>query len=133
MTVAPEAGESDERPESDLLDSHHLDRAALLAALAALDNGRLDMPAADLTVALTAIALLRVWSRWLRGFADSSVPYLLDQFIRRAGRVLDGPEVVAELEPRPLDMILEMAGYTQALERVPWLGHRRLRFRLRGY
>ncbi len=47
----------------------------------------LGLPEADLTITLTAIALLRLWARWLRQFGDSSVPYVLKNFVRRAGRI----------------------------------------------
>lgn len=108
-------------------------RERLASALAALEHGQLGLPDADLTVALTAIALLRLWARWLRQFADSSVPYLLKNFVRRAGRIIDRPDgLLVELEPLPLDIVVEMAGYTAALERVPWLDGRQLRFSLRA-
>jgi hypothetical protein len=104
---------------------------ALLAALEALDHGRLGVPDADLTVAVAAIAFLRVWARWLRQFAASSVPYLLANFIRRPGRVyVDGNGILVEMESRPLDVVIHMAGYTTELERAPWLGQRRVRFQL---
>ena len=97
----------------------------------AVHHGKLGLPEVDLTVVLAAITLLRMWARWLRRFADSSVPYLLENLIRRPGRVyVDPNRILVELEPRPLDVVLEMAGYTAALERVSWLG-RRVQFRVR--
>ncbi len=122
---------------SDALDeigrAHQTGREALLSALAALDHSRLDLPEVDLTLALTASALLRVWARWLRQFAISGVPYLLANFIRRPGRVtMDANSILVELEPGPLDVVIDMAGYTAELENVSWLGQRRVRFQLRG-
>jgi hypothetical protein len=82
---------------------------------------------------LVAFSLLRLWSRWLRQFSESSVPYLLDQFIRRPGRLSASPAGVwVELEPRPLDIVIEMAGYLTPLEGVPWLGGRTVHFRIAG-
>ena len=82
---------------------------------------------------MAAIACLRLWARWLRQFSFSSAPYLLQHFVRRPGRVtVDVDELLIELEPRPLDMVIEMAGYTSELEQVPWLGGRRVRFTMRG-
>jgi hypothetical protein len=91
------------------------------------------VPDADLTLALTAIAVLRVWARWLRQFAASSIPYILDNFIRRPGRVYVGAhEITVDMEPRPLDIAIEVAGYSARLERVPWLDHRHVCLQLRG-
>jgi hypothetical protein len=105
-------------------------KRALLDALGALNRCRLDLPDVDLTMCLAAAALLRMWARWLGGFADSSVPFLLDNFIDRRGRVrLSDDVLLVELERRPLDIVIEMAGYAADLEHVAWLGGRSLRFR----
>ena len=118
---------------SEFAAAHETGRNALLAALETMDGGRLGVPQADLTVGLAAIALLRVWSRWLRGFDRSSVPYLLNHFIRRSGRLYSTAEVLTvEMEPRSLDMVIEMAGYARPLENVSWLGNRDLHFEIRG-
>jgi hypothetical protein len=115
----------------DLAD-HRRSRKGLSDLLEVTRLGRLGLAGADLTVALTAGALLRVWARWLRRFAASTAPYLLDQFVRRAATVIpDASQVVVELEPRPLDLVLEMAGYIAPLERLPWLEGRRVVFRVR--
>jgi len=113
---------------------HHVSRERLADALHAFGRGRLGAPDVDLTVALTSATLLRVWARWLRQFADSSVLYLLTNFIRRRGRIwLDDDTLWVELERQPLDIVIEMAGYTADLENVPWLGSRRVRFGMRGH
>jgi hypothetical protein len=105
-------------------------KRALLDALGALNQRRLDLPDVDLTMCLAAAALLRMWARWLSGFADSSIPFLLDNFIDRHGRVrLSDDALLVEIGRRPLDIVIEMAGYTADLERVAWLGGRSLRFR----
>jgi hypothetical protein len=115
--------------ESELATRHHAGRERLIAALDVLEHSQLGLPDADLTIALTAIALLRLWARWLRQFSDSSVPYLLRNFIRRSGRIYNRPAgLLVELEPLPLDIVVEMAGYTAELERVPWLDGRSIRF-----
>jgi hypothetical protein len=82
---------------------------------------------------LVAFGLLRLWARWLRQFSDSSIPYLLEQFIRRPGRLYPGETGLwVELEPRPLDIVVELAGYMAPLEGVPWLGGRTVYFRTAG-
>jgi hypothetical protein len=100
-------------------------------ALAALHHGQLSLPQADAALGRTAAALLRHWARWLRGFSTSSVPYLLDNFVRRPGRVLPlDDDLLVELEPRPLDPVLELAGYTDELDLRGLLSRKRLRFRM---
>jgi hypothetical protein len=134
LTVAP-VGEAISAPDplSSEEAAHQAGRAALVAALAALDGSQLGVPEADLTIALLAAALLRLWARWLRPFADSSLPYLLDQFIRRPGRLTwRPPELLVTLEHRPLDVVLDMAGYLAPLEQVPGTNGRRVRFRNEG-
>lgn len=113
--------------------AYHEGQEALVAAWAALSPGRLDLPQADLTVSLTAVSLFRLWARWLRQFAGSSIAYLLANMIHRAGHLLVADDVmVVEMAARPLDMVLEMAGYLDELERVPWLEPPRVRFKRRG-
>jgi hypothetical protein len=110
-------------------------RQALTAALDALgglcnSTRHLRLPDADLTMALTAIALLRVWARWLPRFADASIPYLVTNCIRRPGQIALAPDTFrVTLAPRPLDVVIEMAGYTAEMERVSWLG-RQVQFRI---
>ncbi len=107
-------------------------RERLLATLDALEAATLGHVAWDLTMALSANALLRLWARWLRGFADSSVPYLLSQLIRREGRIYeDRGNIVVEMEPRPLDLVLDLSGYLASL-RLSWLGDRDILFQIRG-
>lgn len=91
----------------------------------ALAAGRLGLPQHDLLLGLLAAGLLRLWARWLRNFSESSMPYLLAHFIRRPGVVVSGGgELRIELAPRPLDVVLEMAGYFRPLARAPWLDGR---------
>jgi hypothetical protein len=109
--------------------AYRADRTALVRALGAITRGTLGLPDVDLTVGLTSLSLLRVWGRWLGRFAESTAPYVLEQFIRRRGRIhVETAGLIAALEPRSLDVVLEMAGYLEPLEAVPWLGNRRLRF-----
>lgn len=104
---------------------------AVEAGIEAMAYGRLGLPQADLTISLLAIALLRLWGRWLRHFATSTPAYLLHQFVHRSGAVrLDNDAIVVALEPRPLDMILDMAGYLAPLEHLSWIPHRQIDFRL---
>jgi hypothetical protein len=114
---------------SELHRQHVTSAEGLNRALAAIDQGRLAVPEADLTIALLSLALLRVWARWLGRFADSSAPYLLDRFIRRSGYVeVDREGLVVSFESRPLDIVLDLAGYTDPIARIPWLDDRGVRF-----
>jgi len=93
------------------------------AAFAAVGRGRLGLADPDLTLDLLAVALLRVWARWLPGFEGSSIPYLVSNLVRRDGLVhRGGDELVVQLERRPLDVLLELAGYTGALDARGSLG-----------
>ena len=106
-------------------------RARLTAAFDALAAGQLSLPAIDLSATLAAAALLRLWARWLPNFGESSIPFLLDQFVRRPGSIRVEPnEIVVMLDPRPLDIVLKMAGYLSSIERVAWLDNRRVRFQM---
>ncbi|MCG8353895.1 MAG: hypothetical protein MI924_39525 [Chloroflexales bacterium] len=131
LLIAPEtvpAGDGVDKKVS----LHHASRQALLAMLPALEAPWPDRSDAALPITLIANALLRAWARWLqRGFATSSAPYLLDNFIRRPGRVLmDATSITVEMESRPFDVVIGMAGYTADLEQIAWLGRRCVRFRL---
>ncbi|HEY0111311.1 MAG TPA: hypothetical protein VGB67_16850 [Fibrella sp.] len=110
---------------------HREGKKQLMEALSAIESGLIGIPEADLIIGLMAMLLLRVWARWLRQFSDSSVPYLLKNFIRRPGRLfVNGDEILVVLEPQPLDIVLTMAGYLSAIEQVPFLNNRRVRFHL---
>jgi hypothetical protein len=92
----------------------------------------MEIGGAGAVASLFAIAnsLLRLWARWLRQFAGSSAPYLLRHFIRRPGRIVaEHRRLTVYLEPRPLDLILEMAGYQREIEAVPGILDRSIRFR----
>jgi hypothetical protein len=98
-----------------------------------LDSGPPGTDAAADGPSLIAAFLLRAWARWLRGFEQSSAPYLVEQFLRRPGRIRCTPDAVeVTLEPRPLDVVLTNAGYTRSIEAVPWLDGRPLHVRLGG-
>jgi hypothetical protein len=85
------------------------------------------------SITTLSVHLLRLWSQWLRGFAKSSVPYLLRQFIRRAGTIEVRPnEIAVILRPSELDVVLEMSGYLSPTPPVAWLAHRRVSFRITG-
>jgi hypothetical protein len=114
--------------------AHREGRRALVAARRSLRRGRLGLPGPDLTAELTAAALLRLWARWLQGFAGASVPYLLHQLVRRPGRLRpdrDGHGLLVELDPRPLDVVLELAGYLAPLA-GPGFDGVPVGFRIRG-
>jgi hypothetical protein len=70
-----------------------------------------------------AVRVLRHWTAWLRGFSTSSIPFVLDAFVRRPGVVLrsDNGGLVVRLEPRAHDVVLELSGYLDPFRPVwPW-------------
>lgn len=80
---------------------------------------------------LTGVHLLRLWSRWLRGVSNSGIPYLLRNFVRRAGSIeLRHDRLLVKLNPAPLDTVLEMSGYLSQTPAIPWLGDRPVVFRI---
>ncbi|MEO5851904.1 MAG: hypothetical protein ABIQ15_05275 [Nocardioides sp.] len=102
-------------------------RAAIADALAAVSVVH-DGPE-DLLLDLLAVSTLQAWSRWLPGFAQSSVPFLLTTFVRRPASVeVSDSEITVLLPPRSHDVVLELAGYLDPLDAVPALGGRRVRF-----
>jgi hypothetical protein len=128
---------AEDRPHQE----YFAERERILEALESLSSGALDLPQLDLSIALLAASLVRLWARWMRSFSASSLPYLLDQFIRRGGRVRPWPQsltafnqpaqpLLIELDSRPLDIVLEMAGYLSPLEFISWLDGRKVEFEL---
>ncbi|GAA4547881.1 hypothetical protein [Amycolatopsis samaneae] len=78
-----------------------------------------------------ARAVLAAWSRWLGRCAGLPEKDLLTHFVRRPGRLSWPPrELRVELDSRILDVVLRQAGYDRPIESVPWLGDRRVSFRL---
>ena len=54
---------------------------------------------------------------------------IVDSFVRRPGHVArTGDDLFVQLEPRPLDVVLAIAGYTDELDLRPLYGAGRLRF-----
>ncbi len=93
----------------------------------------IDPSAADATrqagFVAAAQVVLRAWARWLPGMDRSSPAYLLEQFIRRPGRVRrTGDRLVVELEPRPLDVVLQLNGHLEPLHPVPGVPGRTVEF-----
>jgi hypothetical protein len=78
-----------------------------------------------------AVRLLRTWARWLPALGNSSVPYLLNNFIRRAGTItINRHFIEVSLAPAPLDAIARLAGYLSETPATPWLANRPVRFRI---
>ena len=97
-----------------------------------LDLEETNSPNLDRTIAAVTCLLLRMWARWLRGFSDSSQEFLIDSFFRRPGRIYAAKDfLLVELDQRPLDVVMEMAGYLADLELVPWLPGKRIKFSLK--
>ncbi|SHF56007.1 hypothetical protein [Streptoalloteichus hindustanus] len=114
-----------------LVAQHVIDAPDQLDSGAALAEGRLGRFEADRTLGVLAVAVVRAWARWLGRFAGSSVPYLVAHFARRPGRVrLSERELVVELAPGPLDVVVRLAGYDAPLTTVPWLDGRAVTYRL---
>jgi len=105
----------------------------VIARDAVLIPGKLECSAClDAHLSTTASLLLRAWGHWLPGIGSSSGRFLLDNCVRRSGRVLLSEERIAvELEPAPLDVVLGMAGYLAPIERVAWLDDRTVTFSVR--
>lgn len=77
----------------------------------------------------TSDRLLRAWARWLRQFAQSSLDFLLREFIRRPGHLRrEGDRIVVRLYTRPLDIVLSLAGYFDDIEPLPPLAIPGVRF-----
>lgn len=115
--------------EGDVDVQRHVEgRRRLVQSLDALGTSEMESDI-DLALSLAADALLRVWARWLRKFSDSSTAYLLENFVRRSGSVsTDGTGLHVKLQPKPLDAVLEMAGYFNSIDSVPWLENKQLYF-----
>lgn len=106
------------------------DALAVTGDTTAVPGGELGLPDADRAIGAVAGGLLRHWARWLRGFDTATSRYLLTTFVRRPGRLRpDGADLVIELEPRPLDPVLALAGYLDDFDATPVLGAGRIRFR----
>jgi hypothetical protein len=100
--------------------------------LACVQHSTLGDPQTDRTVGIVAVAVLLAWTGWLRGFGESSPAFVLDQFVRRPGAIsLSEGCAAVELERRPLDLVLEMAGYLGELDAGAVLP-RRISFSLAG-
>lgn len=97
--------------------------AALAAVLSA--HGLAGAATGDTPLARTATAVLRAWARWLRGFGEASEDFLLRELVRRDAAVgLDGEVLRVRLAARPLDVVLDLAGYFEPLDARASLGVR---------
>lgn len=119
-----------------LIDRRTLDAATaheVIASDAALLTQELDCsPETNAGLSNIASMLLRAWARWLPGIGSSSAPFLLDNCVRRAGRVgISETKIAVQLAPAPLDVVVQMAGYFAPIERVAWLADRTVTFTVR--
>jgi hypothetical protein len=74
----------------------------------------------------------RAWSRWIPGIGNASVPFVFANCLRRAARVRVSADLIeVALDPAPLDVVVEMAGYFRPIEAVPWLDGRTMTFAVR--
>lgn len=92
------------------------------------DHGHAAVDPIDAIAAL----LMRGWARWLPGLRDASAAFLLAQCLRRAGAVRRSDTAIdVTLDPAPLDVVLQMAGYLQPIAALPWCGGRAVTFSIR--
>lgn len=118
-----------------LIDQHVLPaataRSVIDADAASLDHRLACADAAQRGVRMCASLLMRAWARWLPGLSGASPTFLLERGVRRSGWVRIAPDhVFVQLEPAPLDVVLQMAGYLAPVDRVSWLGNRRIVYTL---
>lgn len=80
-----------------------------------------------------ATELARALASRVRGFRLASREAVVKQFIRVRGRVLvEETRLLVVLEPSPWAVALRLSGMDEPLERVEWLGERRVEFVLEG-
>jgi hypothetical protein len=83
----------------------------------------------ELLLDLLAISCVQAWARWLPGFADARVAFLLSTVVRRPADVeIDPTEITVYLPSRPYDIVLDLAGYLEPVEAGAALGGRGVRF-----
>jgi hypothetical protein len=88
----------------------------------------------EVTATLDAVAgaLLRSWARWLPGLKEASAAFLLAKCLRRTGAVrVSDSHIAVTLDPAPLDVVLQMAGYLQPIAALPWRQGRAVSFTVR--
>lgn len=91
-------------------------------ALAGLSAGIVENPAFDLTLTLVARAVVRAFAGGLMGFQHSGPEHLYQNFLAGMASVRMTPAGVwVKLAPRPLQLILNLAGYHGLRYSVPWL------------
>jgi hypothetical protein len=84
------------------------------------------------TIARIGWMVLQAWSRWLPGLRGSSRRFLVGNCLRRAAAVrVSSTDITVCLDPAPLDVVVEMAGYFRPIVRVPWLKDRTITFTVR--
>ena len=106
-------------------------QASLTDALAAVavGGGTGGMLRHGLMLDLLAVACVQAWARWLPGFSNARVPFLLSTVVRRPAHIeIDTSTITVHLPPRPYDIVLELAGYLEPLDAGTALGRRRVRF-----
>jgi hypothetical protein len=80
-----------------------------------------------------ATELARAFAGRVRGFGHASRQAVVKQFIRSRGRVLvEETRLLVVLEPSPWAVALRLSGMDEPLQRVEWLGERRVEFVLEG-
>jgi hypothetical protein len=103
----------------------HPDMAGMRAAFQAPGRAaELDQMAAD---------AVREFGSRIRGFRKATRQAVVRQFLARAGRIrVDEERVFVILAPNPFHIALHISGMDGPVERVPWLGGKRVDFHLEG-
>lgn len=107
--------------------------ATVRAGVAATLSAVLTVPGGPdgLLLDLVAASSVQAWARWLPGFADAGVPFLLETLVRRAAWLDVGPtDLTVRMSPRSHDVVLQLAGYLEPVQAGAELGGRRLSFML---
>ncbi len=75
------------------------------------------------TARAAASIAIAAWSRWLKGVSGSGPGFMMRNFLRQPGRVrlIPGERIDVEIHPGPMDVVLELSGYLEPIEAIPWL------------
>ena len=85
--------------------------------------------ATDLAIETVASLVVRAWTRWLPGLSASSAAFIVRNCLQRRGLVRASERAIeVQLDPAPLDVVVEMAGYFRPIDLVPWLNRRTIIF-----
>jgi len=129
VAVDGDVSRSVARADDVTIETHRTAFERLRSTVAVVSVARMGIGSLDVASTVLALGLLRVWGRWLRGFAESSPAFLLHRMIRREGSLLEMPDRwIVRLKSSPLDVVLGISGYLDVIDRVSWLTPSRIEF-----